>query len=194
MSYLAFRAAVVAAIGAGIPALRTCEPHGGRFDVGELQRYAARAPAVLVACTGVGDVHEQAAAAVAMLRWVAVVIARDVPAVAAQTDPVVVHVPAVHRDAQMLVLSESLLGIISGNRWGMSSTHRPQRIRGDNLYSGQLDKKGIAVWALSWDQAIDHEPIDVSTLDAFETFCYEVDMAPPDDQIDIEGKVELEQP
>ncbi|MDN2661742.1 hypothetical protein OW491_18195, partial [Neptunomonas sp. CHC150] len=52
-----------------------------------------------------------------------------------------------------------------------TSYGRVENVRSDNLYSGEIDKLGIAIWSVTWSQQwyLDEE-IDLSTLDDFITF------------------------
>ena len=178
MSYLGLRAAIVSGIKAGVPALETCAAHGGRFDLTELKRYAAKAPAALIACLGGKTINTGGSISTA-LKWACIIVTKSTPTAG--------------RDAQAMTIAEAITELIEGNRWGLTTTHNPDGIRAENLYSGGLDAKGVAVWGVTWDQANDHTPIVWADLDAFKQFCSEVDMAPPDGQIDIEGQLDLEQ-
>jgi hypothetical protein len=57
-----------------------------------------------------------------------------------------------HRSA--LALAEKILKAVPHNRWQTQFLKPvlPASINADNLYSSEIDKKGIALWALSWQQ------------------------------------------
>lgn len=69
---------------------------------------------------------------------------------------------------------------------------RVENVRSDNLYSGEIDKLGIAIWSVTWSQQwyLDEE-IDLSTLDDFITFGLKGEIA--DGAPTIDGEVKLPQ-
>ncbi|MEZ9414127.1 hypothetical protein AB4189_07980 [Vibrio sp. 10N.286.49.E1] len=69
---------------------------------------------------------------------------------------------------------------------------RVENVRSDNLYSGEIDKLGIAIWSVTWSQQwyLDEE-IDLSTLDDFITFGLKGEIA--DGAPTIDGEVQLPQ-
>ena len=69
---------------------------------------------------------------------------------------------------------------------------RVEDVRSDNLYSGEIDKLGIAIWSVTWSQQwyLDEE-IDLSTLDDFITFGLKGEIA--DGAPTIDGEVKLPQ-
>ncbi len=69
---------------------------------------------------------------------------------------------------------------------------RVENVRSDNLYSGEIDKLGIAIWSVTWSQQwhLDEE-IDLSTLDDFITFGLKGEVA--DGAPTIDGEVQLPQ-
>ena len=56
---------------------------------------------------------------------------------------------------------------VAGNRWGLEWAHIPEEIRCDNLYEAELDKTGVAIWAVTWQQRI--EVTREQTLESFNT-------------------------
>lgn len=166
------RTAMVDGLKAALPAGTTVEGHRGRFDnAAEIQRFATRAPAVLVAC--VRSQFHDASVGMPMIEaaWAVFVITRDQPQLA--------------RDAGALGLVEAVQLCISGNTWSRDDTSAPTGIDARNLYSGSIDKLGIALWGISFEQTVMNPAIDSSTLGLFETFHQDIDMAPADGQIDI---------
>lgn len=154
MSFLSVRTAIVDAIKTAIPDLKTVESHGGKFGMADLKHYAVRAPAVVVSNLGGGVMREEGAAKVSPRKWAAFIIARGA------SDE--------RRDAQAMVIAQELLDLIPSNRWGDDNCHIPENIRDDNLFSIAIDKLGVALWAVTWDQDYDIEP-DASGLDDFVT-------------------------
>lgn len=172
---LDMRAAMVATVQAAVPTLRAVETHRGRFDsVAEIQRYAVRAPAVLIACSGFRVPAQSGGVLRIEANFAWFVIARDTSQIA--------------RDAYALTLVEALSSIIDDADWGLQDALTPGPLRADNLYSGTIDKTGIALWALGFTQALAVDRLsstDYAALAKFITFHSDVDVAPADGQIDI---------
>ena len=169
------RDAIVAAIKAALPDLYTCEAHGGRFDLNELTRWSRKAPAVLVAAVSVPAISDGPTNN-AEVRWVAYLITRDTPEAT--------------RDVAALDFSEALLRLVRKNTWQLDNTQNPQRVAAENLYSGQIDRHGIALWAVSWQQAVSLRASDIAELADFTlyTATHEVGDGPV-----AEDRVELPQ-
>lgn len=164
MSWLTTRTAIVAAINTAIPALNTCQAHGGRFTLEDLRRYSLRSPAVLVSLLG-GTTRIEAGTTVTPRRWVVFVITRG------ESDD--------KRDAQAIAIAQTVCGLIPNNRWSDDNNHAPADVTDDNLYNVTLDKHGVALWAVSWEQGYDIEP-DSSSLDDFVTLYGDWDNVPED--------------
>ncbi|TAN61083.1 MAG: hypothetical protein EPN20_12955 [Magnetospirillum sp.] len=136
------RGAIVATIHARLPAL-DCQSHPGRFDLAEIKRIAAKAPAVRVACLGLpaagaagsGERDQE-------IRFAAFVLTTDKP-----------RLP---RDVAAINLVESLLLFLPGQRWGKPGVHpvAEGQIKAENLYSSGLDGKGVALWGVNWSQKV----------------------------------------
>ena len=172
MSLLDVRTAIVTGLKAALPAGVYVEGHRGRFDSAtEIQRFAVKAPAVLVACVGVPVQEPGAGLLILPARWVVFVITRDQP--------------GTPRDAGALALVEAILLTVSGNIWGRTDVAEPVQLDARNLYSGAIDKLGIALWGITFDQTVTDPVTDTATLHAFATFHQDIDMAPADGQIDI---------
>lgn len=143
------RDAIVTAIDNALPDLYTCESHGGRFDTAELKRYSKQAPAVLVAAVSVPSLADDKTQTV-QVRWAAFIITRDTPTAS--------------RDVAALDYAEALMRTVRRNTWGLDNVQNPERIAADNLYSGPLDRQGIALWAVSWQQGINLRHTDIAQL------------------------------
>ena len=161
MSLETLRQAVVATLDAATPKQVTCAAHGGRFDLNELKRVSAKAPALFVAVLGFGDLKESHGEYEAVVSWAAFVVTRDAP--------------RVHRDKAAVALVDALALIVPDNTWGTDAClNTPQNVRGDNLFNSTVDKAGVAMWAVSWRQsmrfaqAMTEEAL--ASLDLFEIF------------------------
>jgi len=174
MSMLAQRQAIVDDLKAALPGV-TVTSHRGRFDnAAEIQRFALKAPQVLVACVGFKPVSPGGGMVQLRGRWVVFVITKDAP--------------KLERDAGALALAETIERRIEENTWGLDSLSAPTDIDARNLYAGQIDKLGVALWAVTFDQVDSSPAVDQATLDTlgvFATFHQDIDVAPADGQIDI---------
>lgn len=173
MSLETLRAAVVNTIGAGMTSTVTCEPHGGRFDVEELKRVSRKTPAVFVAVLGLRDVVERNGDFQATVAWGAFAVAKDNP--------------GLRRDLAAAALVDRLTMIVPDNTWGLEDEclRRPQGIRGDNLFSASVNKLGVAMWAVTWQQSMvlgqAMDDAALAALDPFETLNIRY---PVDDDVD----------
>lgn len=129
------------AINERLPKLKGCERHGGRFDVAELQRLSAKVPAVYLSAMAapMNDSKGNGQRRIG-LQLTAFVVAGDQR--------------GLKRNDAAMNIAETLLTLIPDNQWGMNGVGIPSRITAQNLYSGQLDKKKIALWGVSWRQQI----------------------------------------
>lgn len=170
---------MVSAIQTAIPTLNSCEAHGGRFGLQDLKHYAKRAPAIVVTNLGGTNTRREGGTKVSDRQWAAFVITKGTS--------------QERRDAQALVLVQELLKLLpdQSGRWGDDNAHIPENIDDDNLFSVELDKQGIALWAVTWTQGYDIEP-STSGLDDFVTLYGTWDMAEQDDQTDMESITTLE--
>ena len=144
-----------------------CEAHGGRFTPAELERFKVNAPAVRAGCLAVaGATQDGPSAAILDLRLAAVVIGRRT----AKDEP---HGAQARRLADRICFElarqqadsadGSLLwphACFSAEELDPSRTNHPRgrdigdprEIRAANLYTGEIDKKPIAMWAVTWLQ------------------------------------------
>jgi glutamine cyclotransferase len=86
--------------------------------------------------------------------------------------------------------AEAVMRTVKLNRWGLDNAQKPERLAADNLFSGQLDRKGIALWAVSWQQGVSLRYTNVAELADFTlyTATHEVGDGPV-----AEDRVELPQ-
>lgn len=164
MSLLSYRDAIVADIKATLKP-RTCETHRGQFnDAAEVKRYAVAAPAVLVAITAapakaIGSGVQLMDASVALF-----VITKDAP--------------KLPRDTGALALVEALQLELQDNFFADTASAAPRAISSQNLYSPAVDKLGVALWGVKFQQKVEATlPLDAATLAAFELFHQDTDTA-----------------
>lgn len=152
-------------IKAQLPSLKTCESHGGRFDLEELRRWGKKAPAVLVAITDAGN-PMMGQAIESQVTYVLFVITRDSA--------------AVQRDAAAINLVQGILTMLPGQVWPPAEEEaenpfvaEPERVSAQNFFSTALDAEGVAMWAISFRQTVslgDAAGSDLSALDDFIRF------------------------
>lgn len=175
MSLVDVRSAIVATLAAALPAGTSVEAHRGRFDsAAEIQRFATKAPAVLVACVRSQVLNPGSGLLVVRASWALFVITRDRP-----------QLP---RDTGALALTEALLLTVGGNSWGRSDVGEPTDLEATNLYAGTVDNLGVALWAVTFEQLITDPVLDAATLTAmagFVTFHEDIEMNPASGVIDI---------
>jgi len=180
MSLLTQRTAIVAAVKTALPAVIDCESHGGRFTPEDLKRIAQRTPAIRVGCLGIRSMESDGAGSFdVIVVWGIFVITADKP-----------QLP---RDAGALTLVAAIVQLVPDNIWNDTASGYPENSRADNLYSGQLESVGVALWAITWQQKITLGGTDAGALDDFITFNATYDLAPPDGQTDAQDSVTLEQ-
>lgn len=178
MSLLAFRTAIVTGFTTALPAVKDIKEHAGRFDEAEIKRFATAAPAVRVALLELGDVKALRSGEAAIdVRCGAFIATKDTQ--------------AQKRDKGALAIVGELAKAIPENTWGLEYAQNPKTIRASNLYSGSIDRLGIALWAITWNQQVHLGGIDPTTLDAFTKFHAEYDVAQTVDTVNPTDDVTL---
>ena len=120
------------------------QSHPGRFTEAELTRLLTANKAVRVAIentqsvTVTGQGIQQA-----RLLMAAYVICSDT-----RTAP---------RHEAALTIAEAIIEQLPFNRFGTLNLRpiEPKTIAAENLYSGEIDRKGIALWGISWEQTLE---------------------------------------
>ena len=121
-----------------MPELRDCLAHAGRFDLAELKSFATRAPAVRVALLGLGAEAEASGPTWEYdLRLAAFVVVTDRP--------------GLPRQEAAIAITQRLVTLIGGARWGQP-VGQARRVVAENLYGSGLRDQGVALWAVSWQQ------------------------------------------
>ncbi len=185
MSLLSLRELIRAKLETEVSALAKVYTHGGRFDLEELKRYAVQAPCAVVGVLSVPSLEYDGGQCVAKVEWGCFVVASAsvVSATGVKTS----------RDANALILTEALLGVITPlQRWGDTAAHAPESIKGANLYSGKLDNTGVALWAITWTQGYDVNSFDMTALDDFLLYQSTIQLSDDDAVPVAEDTVELE--
>lgn len=118
--------------------------HPGRFTEDELKRLLTGKSAVRIAIENTLElnvngqgIHE------AKLLMAAYVICSD-----NKTGP---------RHERALELTEAIVTLLPHNRFDLPEQFKPvvpRSISAENLYSGEIDRKGLALWGISWEQRL----------------------------------------
>lgn len=158
-----------------VPPLRTITTHPGRMDREELLRISLAAPAGYVAALGAEYVQSQPQNLMAEVAWAFFVVTRGT---SIET-----------RDKQALAVIYAAMRRIVGNRWGNDLAQVAKNVRWENLYSGTLDKTGLALHAVLWTQAVEVVDENPTTLDDFVTLFAEYDLAEADNIVDADDTI-----
>ncbi|CUR45508.1 hypothetical protein BN2364_1067 [Alloalcanivorax xenomutans] len=166
MSLISIQQAIVDGFKAALPALQTCERHGGRFDAGELNRISRRVPALFVASLNIGDVRSGHDGLSCDVTYGAFLITKDQPGQS--------------RDLVSLALLDAALKTVADNRWGLDAAETlPANISASNLYGANIDRQAVAMWGITWRQRMNAgSDVDDSELADFLTFHADYDVAP----------------
>jgi len=128
---------IAAAILKDMPKLRECVAHPGKFDAAAIKVFAARAPAVRIAMTGIepgtsGEHH---------ILLVAFIVTADR-----------VGVP---RNKAALAIAITILRRVIGTAWGAEGLlGESEAVSARNLYDSGLGGDGLALWAVRWRHPI----------------------------------------
>lgn len=173
MSTLAeMRDAVASGIALKVPQLRDVGVHGGAFTGEELRRFAAISPYAVVVCDGARESEIQATTVRIVADFACYIIVRG-----SSQDL---------RDAASLELVTRVIRAVHTNRWGIAEASAPEEIEWRNPYSPSVDKMGIAIQIVVWEQRFEIDNrLDEGGLDDFETFTTRFNLDSFDDAKDM---------
>lgn len=117
------------------------ETHAGRFDLGELKKFIARAPAIRIAVLGVDQEDaETGDGDLWQVRMGAFIVTKDTAKAGEGR---------INRDAAALNMVTAALPIIRAGRFG-ENIMRADRVRARNLHTDSLQEYGATLWAIEW--------------------------------------------
>ena len=62
----------------------------------------------------------------------------------------------------------SLLPLVPNSTWDLDDQVAGARqVRADNLFSREIDRNGVALWAVTWRHTVTLNQVDIATLDDF---------------------------
>jgi hypothetical protein len=157
--------------------------HGGAFTLDEIKRYVTGAPALVVVCMGVPEIEVQGGMSCANSAWAIFVLTRTVPENAGGP-----------RDTFVMRLVEQVVATLPEQTWGHLAAQCPKNMVATNLFSTPLDKEGLALWAIRWQQLVDVPEYTSDQLHDFLVAYTEYKpTAPVDTTVEsMNGHVELE--
>jgi hypothetical protein len=153
--------------------------HGGAFSVDDIKRYSKKSPAAVVTCLNVPNLVFQGTVVSADAQF-------GVFCLAAESSKE-------KRDIAALLLAESIAVETYKNFWFDSATSAPSQVNASNLYNSALDKMGIALWVVRWNQQVDLQRNVIATIDDFLTADITYDIGETEDTALPSDIVELEQ-
>jgi phage gp37-like protein len=169
---------IVAGIKTAAPSLKEVKEHGGRFGLAEIKAAATKAPAARVACLGLSGIEFEGAVAKARSVWGVFIVAADQV--------------ASRRDAVALAMVATLGAVLPGNCWTLeASVDGARDVRADNLFSRELDRQGVSLWALTFNHLVDLGRVDPADLDDFVRAYVDYDLAPTDGTVDAIDQIIL---
>lgn len=152
--FTAYQDAIVATVKARLSALKTVQSHGGSLTEAELRRWGAVAPAVFVAVLGVRSPATRLPDNVDMTFCLYVATRNGVGG---------------GRDDLALNLVQGLNQLLLGQRFGLDGfVGLPSQVDSQNLFSTDLDKTGLSLWAITWQQTVELDTaVSLEALDDF---------------------------
>lgn len=180
MILVQLRDAIAAGLKTAAPALKEVKGHGGRFGLAEIKAAAAKSPSARVACLGLRRLIFEGAVVKAESVWGVFLLAGD---------QVVVR-----RDAVALTLLATLGALLPDNCWGLeAAVDGAREVRADNLFSRELDRQGISLWAITFTHLVDLDRVDSAALEDFLQAYVDYDLAPTDGTVDATDQIDLPQ-
>ena len=166
---------VADAISERLPDLGECIPHPGKFNAAEIQRFAARTPAVRVALVGIRK-RERGEHALAMAAFIVTADRRGVA-----------------RDSSAMMIATAIMRRVIGTNWGQPCLGESEPPEAVNLYDTTVGERGsgLALWAVSWAQPISlthAEPEPCKLTELYIGFAPEIGAAHEDDYIRVDGE------
>lgn len=176
MSLYGLRDAIVASIQSNVSEFRVVKAHGGKFNRDELKRVAVATPAALVTVLG-GPMDRHGGQAVGVTEMAVFIVTGGNS--------------VTNRKKDALNLVEAVCGLVNNDSWGYGTATAPTDVRFDNLYDGKVDRKGVALWVVTWSQNVDlaiYDPDTDTDLGNFYRMNTKLDLVPADGVIDLESQ------
>jgi hypothetical protein len=115
------------------------EAHPGRLTADELRRLVVRGVStVRVGCLGVTKIAADTVQVEFQTVWAVYIMALDGTGVG--------------RDETAMALVGAIGALVPHQLWGRTDIDQPEQIRADNLYGGDVERRAVALWAITWRQ------------------------------------------
>lgn len=124
-----------------LPELRTCDVHGGRFDLAELAALSANTPSAFVSFLNIKRVDENGDGTVALTCLFSIYF-------------VTTNKKALDRATAGRNLAEAACAWLPNNRFGLQGIGAPESITAANLFDGKARNNAVALWAVAWEQKV----------------------------------------
>lgn len=135
------RDTAIQAVKKALPRLRECEGHPGRFNLDEIKRFLTLAPAIRLAFLGISGFSAVDVGYVdCECQYAAFVVTEGTQ-----------RMPGGEGAANIVT---ALVPLIHNNDWGLAGVGPAVLNRAENLYGGDIDARGAALWALAWTQTV----------------------------------------
>lgn len=167
---------IIDAVRSGMPHLREVTALGGRLDLDEVRRQSTSLPAVVVAALSVPVTEIIGGQLRVTVRWGAFIACADAPGP-----------NKVSRDEGVLLLTGELLRLISSPEWPRRAT----KVSANSAWSTKLDRQGVAIWAVSWDEKLEVGRLSLEELDDLKTLGVTWDLVPSNGQPDAVDHIKL---
>lgn len=175
-SILGLLDAIAADLRSRLPDLRDeCNVHDGRWNIEEVKRWAVRSPALLVACTGVSRTETPGE------RWTDADLQLGIFVLTGDK-------PALPRGRAALALVDWLLLYVPRARWGVAPLGEAVGLQAANHFDADLDKLGVALWAVTWRQELRLEAAADGTCPPLPTELYASEQDDPHELLHPEAE------
>lgn len=169
-----------------LPELKTCELAGGRINLEETGRRSLALPAAYFACTGTRDGRMIGGQFRTRGLFLLVLIVKS--NVAGQP------VPQDRAHGIARFAGRALAVVAAAKGWGNAEVEGvPERVASTNPYSTAIDKNGVALWGVTWEQQLVltavPEPV---ALDDFLLMNLDYQITPSNPEIDAQDEINLE--
>ncbi|WP_018694439.1 phage protein Gp37 [Algicola sagamiensis] len=132
---------IVATISAELGEKSKVSTHAGALNLKEMKGKTIALPAIRVVLMGCANIEETETGEMeAKARLAAFVVTK----------------PQRGRNKAdvSLELVEGLIALIPSQMWEMENVHPAEKVKAENLYNAQLDREGLSMWVITWEQVV----------------------------------------
>lgn len=149
---------IATSLATALPELKSSQVAGGLFSIADKSRTASALPAAFVSCQGTKGTRVVGEDVVTTAHLAVVVIAANTHAA---------NAAAVRRASVIADLGgRTVRAVALGGDWGAPDViSAPSDVASLNKYTTDADSKGLALWAVAWDQQVRLSPSTPAELD-----------------------------